>query len=163
MKRIAALICAFVLVLSLAACGGPSRPSMSFDEYKAVCTPVDFETLARNTDAFRGAYISVSGRVFQVMDYGSYYIYMLDMSTGWDFLQHVFVTFPKNSGPTILEDDDVTIYGEGAGTQTYTTVLGAQRTIPTVEGAYITLGSAPVVSDPANPNGGTVVGEGTPL
>lgn len=144
MKKIASMICALVLVLSLVACsgGGPSEPTMSFEEYQTICTPVDYETLARNTDYFRHAYISVSGRVFQVMDNGSYYVYMLDMSTGWELMQHAYVTFPKGNGPTILENDRVTIYGQGAGTQTYTTVLGAQRTIPKIEGAYITLSAS---------------------
>ena len=105
--------------------------------------------------------ISLAPEQMHIESFTSYY--MLDMNTGWDFSQHVFVTFPKDNGPTILENDRVTIYGEGAGTQSYTTVLGAQRTIPKVEGAYVTLGSAPVVTDPANPSGGTVVIEGAPL
>ena len=141
MKRIASMICAFVLALSLVACGGSGvkSPTMSFQEYQTLCNPVSYDTLARNTEAFRNSYISVSGRVFQIIDNGSYYVYMLDMSTGWDFMQHVFVTFPKDGGPTVLENDRITIYGQGAGTQTYTTVLGAQRTIPKVAGAYITI------------------------
>lgn len=154
MKRIASLICAFALVLSLVACGGgPSRPTMSFSEYAAICTPVNYETLARNTVAYDGAYISVHGRVFQVVDAGSYYVYMLDMNTGWDFSQHVYVTFPKG-GVTILENDYVTIYGQGAGTQTYVTVLGAQRTIPKVEGAYITYSNSNTATPLPNTNNG---------
>ena len=47
MKKIASMLCAFVLVLSLAACGGGvGRPTMSLEEYKAVCVQVDYDTLA---------------------------------------------------------------------------------------------------------------------
>ena len=143
MEKNTLMLFAFFVVLSFAVfCGGVGRPTMSLEEYKAVCVQVDYDTLARNTDSFRNTYISVSGKVFQVVDNGSYYVYMLDMSTGFEFSQHVFVTMPKGNGPTILENDHVTIYGQGAGTQTDTTVLGAQRTIRKVQGAYVTLSVA---------------------
>lgn len=47
--------------------------------------------------------------------------------------QHI----PDADLPKILEDDWVTVYGECTGTETYTTVLGASVTIPSVGGYFI--------------------------
>lgn len=144
MKKMVSMLCAFMLVLSLAACGGGSyTPEMNEAEYKAACTSVSYDNLARDPDGWRGTYVKISGEVFQVIQNGNNYILMVDMDSSDPYSfesNHVYVTYTKkSSSDNFLEDDHVTIYGKAMGTQTYTTVLGAQRTIPKVYAGYIDL------------------------
>lgn len=144
MKKLVSMLCAFMLVLSLTACGGGSyTPEMGEAEYKAACTYVSYDNLARNPDGWRGTYVKIPGEVFQVIDNGGSCILMVNMKSSDPYsfeVNHVYVTYTKkSSSDNFLENDDVMIYGKAMGTQTYTTVLGAQRTIPKVYAGYIDL------------------------
>lgn len=142
MKKILSIICTFVLLVSLSACeskNGNANGNSSVNEFKESCTFVTYDELARNTGALRGSHIAITGKVFQVTESWGSRIYMVNMSTGTNYGQHVFVT-SSNKDSIVLENDYVTIYGIAAGTQTYVTVLGAQRTIPKVNAKYIILG-----------------------
>lgn len=144
MKKLVSMLCAFMLVLSLAACsGGSYTPEMDEAEYKAACTSVSYDNLARDPDGWRGTYVKIPGTVFQVIENGDSCILMVNMKSSDPYsfeVHHVYVTYTKkSSSDNFLENDDVMIYGKAMGTQTYTTVLGAQRTIPKVYAGYIEL------------------------
>lgn len=144
MKKLVSMICALMLVVSLAACsGGSYTPEMDEAEYKAACTSVSYDNLARDPDGWSGKYVKMTGDIFQVIQNGDSCILMVNMDSSdpYSFASnHVYVTYTrKSSSDNFLEDDHVTIYGKAMGTQTYTTVLGAQRTIPRVYAGYIDL------------------------
>lgn len=137
MKKMVSILCAFVMILSLAACGGYT-PEMGEAEYKAACREVSYESLSRNPEEYKGTYVKVSGEILQVVENGNNYV--LRVSVG-SVLNDIYVTYTKKEGEArLLEYDHITIYGKAMGTKTYTTVMNAQRTIPQVYAGYIDLG-----------------------
>lgn len=145
MKRILTAFCAFALSISLVSCSsvgtntGENPPES--DQWMNSCTEVDYDTLAHNVSGMKGQRVKITGKVFQVVNNPFSKAYMFDMRNPYDtnnmnFMQHVYVTASKNTN--LIENDQVTIYGTVEGTQTYTTVLGAQRTVPKVKAVYIT-------------------------
>lgn len=145
MKRILTALCAFVLSISLVSCtatGTVEEGELSErDEWMNSCTEVDYDTLAHNVNNMKGQRVKITGKIFQVVDNAFSKAYMFDMRNPYDlnnmnFMQHVYVSASKNSN--LIENDQITIYGTVEGTQTYTTVLGAQRTVPKVKMKYVT-------------------------
>ena len=145
MKRILTALCAFVLSISLVSCtatGTVEEGELSErDEWMNFCTEVDYDTLAHNVNNMKGQRVKITGKIFQVVDNAFSKAYMFDMRNPYDlnnmnFMQHVYVSASKNSN--LIENDQITIYGTVEGTQTYTTVLGAQRTVPKVKMKYVT-------------------------
>ena len=145
MKRILVAFYVFVLSFSLVACGQQAISGQDITAYQNSCVEVSYDTLARNIDSMKCERVKITGKVFQITETAFNRIYMVDMSTGMSYGQHVFVTIPKNYASSIvIENDKVIVYGEVAGTQTYTTVLGAQRTIPKIEAIYVQYTKEPV-------------------
>lgn len=136
MKKLMSMICALMLVVSLAACGGYT-PEMGEAEYMAACKAVSYDQLARNPQTYEGTYVKLTGRITQVVEDGGDCILMVDVGHGWNS-ELVFVTYTHKAGEgRLLEGDTVTVYGKSMGTRTYTTVLNAQNTVPQVYGGYI--------------------------
>lgn len=152
MKRVLTTICALVLSISLVACsssGATNETEEDVAEREAwmnSCVEMDYDTLAHNASSMKGQRIKITGEVFQVMNNPFNKVYMLNMynvyiDSSGNFMQHVYVVASKKTN--WIEGDRITIYGTAEGTQTYTTVLGAQRTIPKVEAKYITNSNLP--------------------
>jgi len=102
---------------------------------------MSYEDLARNPDSVEGSYVAVTGQVIQVQQ-GSNNGLTLRVSITKDsydiWTDPVLVAYTLPAGAdNILEKDIVTVYGVSAGDYTYTTVLGASMTVPSIEAAYI--------------------------
>ncbi len=100
--------------------------------YDTISYPkIDYNDAARYPDAYKGDQCSFSGRVLQVMSGSSTTTYRISSKGRYDDV--VYVTI-KNSDITtpVLEDDSVTVYGKYNGNYTYTTIMGASVTIPSV-------------------------------
>lgn len=145
MKRLLTALCAFVLSISLVSCassGTTGEGELSErDEWMNSCTEVDYDTLAHNVNNMKGQRVKITGKIFQVVNNAFSKAYMFDMRNPYDtnnmnFMQHVYLTGSKNSN--LIENDQITVYGTVEGTQTYTTVLGAQRTVPKIKIKYVT-------------------------
>lgn len=144
MKRLLTMVCALVLAFSLSSCTsmGPGEPVDSIeDSWQGEYAKVDYDTLAHNASNMKGQRVKITGKIFQVVELPFSKAYMFDMRNPYDYnntnyMQHVYVTDSKKSN--LIVNDEVTIYGVVKGTQTYTTVLGAQRTIPKIEAERIT-------------------------
>ena len=109
--------------------------------YKKTCKKIPYKDLARTPDDYTGERIYFKGEVTQVIE-GSgntvhlrvytkkgYSIYLDDV---------IYVEYVYESGePRILEDDIIEMYGEYYGLYTYTTVMGAEMTIPAMIAEYI--------------------------
>ena len=145
MKRVLTMVCAIALSFSLAACSSVHEitPEEIAEEeaWKNSCVEMDYDTLAHSASNMKGQRVKITGKIFQVVNNTFSKTYMFDMYNAYDsildtnFMQHVYVTASKESN--LIEGDRVSIYGTIEGTQTYITILGAQRTVPKVAAKYI--------------------------
>lgn len=112
-----------------------SRVKLTEDEYKSICETLNYTEIMRNPDSFEGTRCKVSGSVSQIVEgfLGGYTIYVEDSSGNkWG------CTYSYKDGEShLLDGDSVTIYGECKGTDTTTTVLGKQVTMPRIDAEYI--------------------------
>lgn len=108
---------------------------ISEDDYKALCNTLEYEDILRNPDSNKGKYCVVKGTVDQIIEgfFGGYTIYVKDSNGDkWK----CFYKY-KDGESHLLENDYVSFYGECKGTDTSTTVLGKQVTMPDIEVKYI--------------------------
>ena len=121
-------------------------PAEAKEYFMNHCQSISYEELARYPDKYKGQYVKFRGEVIQVIEGGLFttkYAFRINVTqqgsyyTYWD--DTVYVTYkPKSSDEAkILEDDIVTFYGVFDGDYTYTTVLGARVTVPSVDAEYI--------------------------
>lgn len=90
-------------------------------------TGLTWEQIAR--DGMIGTLGQFEGRIIQVMDAEGYTQYRVAINDNSDNIMLVEITDDlKNE--TLLEDDYIYFKGTSMGTMTYTTVLGAEMTIP---------------------------------
>ena len=108
-------------------------------EYKAKCKTVGYKSVARNPEKYEGDKIKISGKVLQVTE-GDYGINSLRVATSGGYDNVYLVSYDSDElSQNILEDDKVTIWGECTGTTSYTTVLGATITIPSMNAKYFSI------------------------
>lgn len=108
--------------------------------FKQACQTCSYSELARRPSDYIAKRIKVRGQVVQVIESGDNLILRVNITPGryyWDDTVYVECDKPSSDEPRILEDDIITIYGLGAGTITYKTVLGASVTVPAILGIYI--------------------------
>ena len=115
-----------------------SAETISEEEYKEMCNTYAYKDLARNPENFKGIKIVLSGEVIQVMESGKKLELRVNMDGDYD--QTVYVKYTlKNGEGRILEGDQINIYGTFEGLKTYTSVLGAEITLPRIDAKYIEL------------------------
>lgn len=117
-------------------------PTLSESEYKASCENVAYKDIARQPDLYNGKNVVFTGEVVQVQEssWSNETIYRINVTRGeydiWEDTVYVTYKLPEGA-PRILEDDIVTFYGVCKGTYTYTSVMGSNITIPSVDALYI--------------------------
>lgn len=117
-------------------------PTLSEGEYKASCEKIAYKDIARQPDLYEGKNVVFTGEVIQVQEssWSNETIYRINVTRGeydiWEDTVYVTYKLPEGA-PHILEDDIVTFYGVCEGTYTYTSVLGSNITIPSVDARYI--------------------------
>ena len=90
---------------------------------------LDYKAISRDPSTYEGNLYKFDGKVLQVMESGSYIALRVATKGGYDNV--VYVTYHLSSGEgRILEDDKITVYATSEGLYTYTTVMGAEVTIP---------------------------------
>ncbi len=82
--------------------------------------------------------MSVYGRVLQIST--GWFSTVMRVATKGRYDDVFYIKCSNSLVQGIIEDDYVTIYGVCSGTETYTTVLGASITIPSMEAEKIYLG-----------------------
>lgn len=113
------------------------------------CETIDYKTLSRNPDKYKGDKYKFTGQVIQVLDSDS----LFDNSTtlrinvtpeenefaegGYLWSDTILATVVIPDGADrILEDDIVDIYGTCEGLYTYETVLGDKKSLPLIDIRY---------------------------
>ena len=103
------------------------------DAYISECETVDYSDVERNPDNYDGKKVKFSGEVVQVSE-GLFNSVTLRVSDGGDVW---YVNYYREEGESrILEGDYITCYGECDGVTSYTNVMGAQVTIPSMDMEY---------------------------
>ena len=114
--------------------------------YVAKCTTIDYQSLARNPNLYKGNNYTFTGKVIQVVEnYNNVTLrvnvtpksYEYSGSTYYDDTVLVDYKYSDSYESRILEDDMITLYGKFMGTQSYQSVLGGYITIPYLSAMYI--------------------------
>ena len=122
-----------------------AKKKVSAKAYKNSCKTLSFKDLSRNPDKHKGEKLKYTGQVIQVQEDEHW----LDDNTTVDLRINVTkdeygiwkdtifatVELPKGAD-RILEDDIITIWGKCAGKYSYTSVLGAEVTLPKIDTRY---------------------------
>lgn len=131
-----------IIVGVLSSDPAPSQPELSKEEYIALCSEISYDDIARNPDSYKGEYFSFTGEVIQVMEQGNYVNLRVNVTpetildtTYYTDTIFVVASLP-DGGDRILEEDIITVYGVCKGLHTYTTVLGAEMSIPRIDAGY---------------------------
>ena len=115
------------------------------NDYKNSCESYTYKDVLRNPEQYSGKNAYWFGKVVQVVEKTSYYS-ILRVNVNCEKLHYVndymcsdtiYVTYYGNQ--SFIDDDMVKLWGTMAGTETYTSVLGASVTIPKVYALYIDL------------------------
>ena len=95
------------------------------DDYSGL----NYDNLARNPNDYEGNKYKGSGRVLQVLESDTEVDMRVAVDDDYDNVIYL-VYSPSIVSSRILEDDNVTFYGESKGLYSYTSTMGASITIP---------------------------------
>lgn len=121
-------------------------------EFINSCRNIDYKTLARNPDKYKGEKFKLTGKVIQVMDSNSWFEdstslqieitakenQFADGGYIWDDAIAAKVTIPEGED-RILEGDIIDFYGVCEGLYTYKTVLGDNNSVPLIDIHYFNI------------------------
>ena len=127
---------------------GPSSSITKEDRstYIAKCKTIDYTSLARNPNQYKGQDFVFTGEVIQVMENNNELTLRVNVtpkkyeySNETYYEDTILVAYEYSSSyeSKILEDDIITIYGKSAGTYTYESVMGSPVTLPAISAMYI--------------------------
>ena len=104
--------------------------SKSTPVYRARFTSLAYDELARNTEYYIGDYVTMAGRVIQVIEHGgNSYTMLVSISRVGQYTDGTLMLDCRcNTRP--LEDDNIGFTALVEGRQTYETLLGAPVTVP---------------------------------
>lgn len=95
-------------------------------------TGITYNQLARTPDKYKGQKCKFRGKVLQVQESDNMVVMRLAVNGSYDNVLYVITTSKALNGERILEDDYITVYGTSTGIYTYTSVLGASISIPSM-------------------------------
>lgn len=118
-------------------------------EFKDSCDTIDFKTLSRNPDKYKGNNYKLTGEIIQVQEsaWGNSvdlrinitkkeYEYIDDVT----WTDTIYATVEISDGEDkLLEDDVITFWGTCDGDYSYTSVLGSSITLPKIDIKYYEL------------------------
>ena len=122
------------LVMTPEVAGTLDDSQISEEEYISICKPADHKDILRNPDSYKNSYITVKGKVAQVIDgiLNTVTIYITDGNGDkWE----ISYLYPEGES-RILEGDRLTVYGKCKGTSHSTTLAGKQITLPYIDMKY---------------------------
>lgn len=114
------------------------------DEFIKSCQTIDYKTLSRNPDKFKGQHFKFTGKVIQVYEDKNTFLRVnvtpeenefADGGYLWSDTILCTVNLPEDSD-RILEDDIIDIYGTCQGLYTYDSVLSSKISLPKIDISY---------------------------
>ncbi|MBQ0097779.1 MAG: hypothetical protein KBS62_02420 [Oscillospiraceae bacterium] len=115
------------------------------EKYKALCGEIDFETLSRNPNKYKGMNYVFTGQVIQVQEgFGNKVDLRINITKNsiefideeyWTDTIYATVNIPDGED-RILEEDIITFWGECEGKYSYTSVLMSNITLPKINIKY---------------------------
>lgn len=125
-------------------------PKVIEENFKNSCETIDYKTLARNPDKYKGNKYKLTGEVIQVQE--SSWSDTVDLRINitkeeseysdnvyWSDTIYATVEIPDGED-RILEDDIITFWGVCDGMYTYESVLGSSVSLPKIDIEYYALG-----------------------
>lgn len=113
-----------------------SQPSnLDVQQIINMCKEIPYNELLRNPSSHKGDMVHFSGVISTLMhesENGQEYLVTLNDSS-----DYIYFTFNASDGSRLLEGDEVEIYGEFTGLNTYTTLFVIEETVPSVNGWYV--------------------------
>lgn len=122
------------------------RKKFSESEFKSQSKEIPYKNLSRNPEDYEGQFIHFKGKIIQVLEDTKEETIELRIDTKLSEYQYaendyyddtiyvIIDIYDKNN--RILEDDIIDIWGMYGGITSYTTVLGAEVTLPYLLGVY---------------------------
>lgn len=117
-----------------------SAPVETREDYMKSCATYTFKEIARNPNSYKGKRAKITGEVIQVQQDGNEVVLRVNMTKQDGYYTDTIMAgyaYSDENEDRILEDDIVTIYGELYGTITYTSVMGADVTVPAIKTMYL--------------------------
>lgn len=122
---------------------------ISEEDYKYSCDSIDYKTLARNPDKYKGKNYEFTGKVIQVSEQAKSNKVDLRINItktigeytkieSWEDTIYAVIEIPKGADK-ILEDDVITFWGTCDGDYSYTSVLGNKISLPKIDIKYYEL------------------------
>jgi hypothetical protein len=114
-----------------------TTPAELPEDFKASCTSVEYDDLARNTETYVGQHIHYQGDVVQVREMGNdRYVLRVNVTKDeYDLWRDtIWVNY---TGSRTLERDIIQLWGTVKGRREYTAVLGNQIVIPEIDAKYL--------------------------
>ena len=118
--------------------------------YTAKSSKIDYKSLARNPNMYKGKDYTFTGEVIQVMEDKNNLLLRVNVTAKrYEYLNETYYEdtilvkykYSSSSESRILEDDIITLYGKSMGTYTYESVLGSPITVPYIDAMYIDIKS----------------------
>lgn len=109
-------------------------------EYKNNCSVVDYSTILRENELYKGTKAVFKGEVVQILyTNDSLAVFRINVTTSqFMYTDTVWATYEVSEDESeIVEGDILTIYGELNGLYTYEAVVGTEITIPSIMVKYI--------------------------
>jgi len=119
----------------------PAVPLMSESEYKTIAKSYSYKDIARNPNDFIGNKAFFTGEVIQVgeSESGKTVGLRVNVTKGnYFYSDTIYVNYIKKdiNESRILEHDIIKFYGDLAGIKKYTSIFGAEVSIPQVNMKY---------------------------
>lgn len=117
-----------------------TSPTPSFEEVKAVAKTIPYDQLSKDAVSLTGQYVYYDAKIFQFDSNTGPNSFLAEIEKGkfdiWDGL--VMVSAPKGA-PGADKDDVVHLWARVEGATSYTTSLGASRSVPKLTAVQIEL------------------------
>lgn len=114
--------------------------------YVSKCKTIDYTSLARNPNQYKGQNFVFTGEVIQVMEDNNDLALRVNVTQKrYEYLDKIYYEdtilvaykYSSSAESRILEGDVITLYGQSMGTYTYKSVMGASVTVPSIKAMYI--------------------------
>lgn len=114
-----------------------AQAAIDEENFKVNCQSVSYADIARDSQGLKGQDFTFTGEVIQVS--GSTYRMNVTLDEYGIYSDTIVFNYDTGDGDRILENDIVTIWGTSKGLLTYTSILGAEITVPEIDAQYVSI------------------------